>query len=96
MSTQHTPGPWSALARGALYELHAENDMIGIFKGTLIHDRKNARLIAAAPELLSALRQALPLLQELHDAEGYSSTTAHRALEAARSAIAKTEGAHDA
>lgn len=47
-------------------------------------------------ELKSALRQALPLLQELSDADEYASTTAHRALAAARSAIAKSKGANDA
>ena len=54
------------------------------------------RLHALNDELLEALRQSIPLLQELHDAEGYSSTTAHRALKAARSAIAKSERANNA
>ena len=47
-------------------------------------------------ELLSALRLALPILQEISDADGYASTTSHRALEAARVAIAKSEGARNA
>ena len=47
-------------------------------------------------ELLSALCLALPILQEISDADGYTSTTSHRALEAARIAIAKSEGANNA
>ena len=42
-------------------------------------------------ELLSALRQAMPLLQELSEADGYASTTSHRAFESARLAIEKSE-----
>lgn len=84
--SKHSHGHWV---------VGADWDSDGNARYTLIGCKKfcapDARLIAAAPDLLEALRQALPLLQEVSDAEGYASTTAHRALAAARSAIAKSE-----
>jgi hypothetical protein len=46
----------------------------------------NARLIAAAPDLLAALEQAVTSMQD----SGYSNS--HLAVRAARAAIAKTQG----
>ena len=74
----------------AAAELRRLHDMLG--KANAIARIRAERI----DELLDALRQALPLLQELSDADGYTSTTSHRALEAARIAIAKSEGANNA
>ena len=55
-------------------------------------DGANARLIAAAPELLQALEAALPHLEDREDRVG-SDHPLKRALTAARAAIAKARRA---
>lgn len=73
MSTQHTPGPWIEnvvpTSAGSAITIQSADHRIaiiyvdGIRKGIddelprSIENRANARLIAAAPELLAALRQ---------------------------------------
>jgi len=95
---KHTPGPWQLVAADD-YEIHSDavpeafphhckGDDLGRFValiGNRADDfgRANARLIAAAPELLEALRELL----DLHVAH-------HNSIEhaAARKAISKAEG----
>ncbi len=82
MSAQHTPGPWVAHQRlyapiefghyvtthdgltvcNVTYQLPTEIDG-QVVEATRI---SNARLIAAAPELLEALREAWPYVPEHH------------------------------
>lgn len=52
----------------------------------------NARLIAAAPDLLSALRALMESMEARLDGEG-GTPTEYREVEAARAAIAKVEDA---
>jgi hypothetical protein len=68
MSTKYTPGPWKTLSWGQTIAINS-NDYMGIAhinaggdsdKGIPSQlDRDNARLIAAAPELLEALQAIL-------------------------------------
>jgi len=56
MSTQHTPGPWYAVKA-----IHS-NDTTGVFSEEkkliyMTRDAADARLIAAAPDMLNALMQ---------------------------------------
>lgn len=80
---QHTPGPWSE-HDGQIY---AENDPKGrTFALIPYYDREpeqdaNARLIAAAPELLAALRWVIG-----------DDSSDEPCIVAARAAIAKAEG----
>ena len=83
----HTPGPWSAVEEGVYcsagpvvarvdgrgFEQYAPRD----------HQERdaNARLIAAAPDLLSALKSVVSL-----------SDRKHEAWDAAKAAIKKAEG----
>jgi len=79
---KHTPGPW-----------HPAHDQVVTDNDSLIcslsglrgpgYTQANARLIAAAPELLEALRGLLNALP---------SATTHPAISAARAAIAKATG----
>jgi hypothetical protein len=95
-NTQHTPGPWrigdagftvfGPPKPGALPETIAP-----------VKNRANARLIAAAPELLEVLEDVLPWLQKA-EAEGVFANCAApqgglRAINRARAAIAKATGA---
>lgn len=74
-----TPGPWLCFGR------YVETDDVVICE--VFNDRHNARLIAAAPELLEALQflMSAPHGEQLD-----------LAFEQAQDAIAKATGGHDA
>ena len=60
MSAKHTPGPWETLTFSN-HELQTDFAMVKIgsrahMVGCSEEDKANARLIAAAPELLEALK----------------------------------------
>ena len=89
MTTQHTPGPWihypddniiSTNGGRKLLEWQARSQ----FVSTIERDA-NARLIAAAPELLAALKRAEEWLEGWASAEPY--------LLDIRTAIARATGA---
>ena len=58
--TKHTPGPWFAGSSGRVYAEGGQN-LVASVNGTsaLPIPAANARLIAAAPELLAACEDAL-------------------------------------
>jgi hypothetical protein len=103
---KHTPGPWQARA-GAVFSgsegspcfiartAHPSREIDLCIRS--VEERwHNARLIAAAPALLGALRATLAPLAKA-EAEGVFSGCAipavgRKALEAARAAIALAEG----
>ena len=59
MKTKSSPGPWYLRHAFGKYELSYDDDMIADMKMSgLPEDADNARLIAAAPELLDAARFA--------------------------------------
>ena len=100
MTTKHTPGPWKAhptgLARSGLpeYEIHWSD--IGECIAERVHGEAEAHLIAAAPELLKALREVAQTLAwhqhgECRGFSDYLFSTAD-ALSMARAAIAKATG----
>lgn len=67
--TKHTPGPWrveNSLKNG--FEVWAPIDggsmRVAVTGHAYTFDKANAGLIAAAPEMLAALRLAYPLLTE--------------------------------
>ena len=71
MTTPHTPGPWR-LSYGKRFEydylLKAGKDTpIAYWSNFKIRTKKeskaNARLIAAAPDLLQALQEVMPMLE---------------------------------
>jgi hypothetical protein len=102
-----TPGPWSVMptptdvqhTHKIMYDCVQERRRIGAVCGVFAKDdgeaTDNARLIAAAPELLMSLRAALNELIELYeeaypDDESDNDTTV--AIDAGLAAIAKAEG----
>jgi hypothetical protein len=96
MGTQHTPGPWGVQddhGRRYVETLKGNDDSICEVhrraKGGILSDAEfhaNARLIAAAPELLRALDMAVTEESAYGEANGW--------IEVARAAIAKaTEAA---
>jgi hypothetical protein len=85
---QNTPAPWTAAAYPDQYRIDGHNGQIVlIIRDGLIPMREDARLIAAAPDLLAALVELLP-----HAARVIQGTTEGQPLlEAARAAIARVE-----
>jgi hypothetical protein len=86
MTTKHTPGPWSERIRNDLdATIQGAGGEIVAFVN-LIHcdgfGNDNTRLIAAAPDLLAALKRLLD--------PGFSGR--HSAEQQARAALAKAEG----
>ena len=71
MTTQHTSGPWSVI-KGSPQAgiITAPNRSLGIAEvfGGGETDIANARLIAAAPQMLAALRAALEAMGDSYDA----------------------------
>jgi hypothetical protein len=85
----HTPGPWrtdssqiKALEHGHWYSVASVNSK----KLTADGNSANARLIACAPELLSALQWALDQIEDDLDPDHQA------ALEAAHAVVAKALG----
>jgi len=88
--SKHTPGPWSYegvpgwanswYVRNAERQIICSTDVIGRFGGD-----ENARLIAAAPDLLAALQ----LIETDKDGDGFICV---EAMNLVRAAIAKATG----
>jgi hypothetical protein len=111
---QHTQGPWiisldpryptepciDAVIDGVVWHVALCHNAAGPGEGSA---EANARLIAAAPELLATLKEALPVLRadvekqtaasaELPSVESISLRTARSRYEAAVSVLAKIAG----
>lgn len=91
MSAQHTPGPWTFEAGDhgkdgfEVYSQHlAMRARVTGANGDVAVRRANARLIAAAPELLHACEQAVEWLEGWASADPY--------IGVLRAAIAKATG----
>jgi hypothetical protein len=71
MTTNHTPGPWNTDDTKSFYVFAAEQS--GVTHGPFVANAStaaNARLIAAAPDLLAALRQCLVIVDAHRRAAG--------------------------
>lgn len=75
---KHTPGPWLLSHHNAPIADTGDYDLVTTIDGSDNHrvadwfngsevDEANAKLIAAAPELLSALKAVLPLVKHTDD-----------------------------
>lgn len=96
-NTQHTQGPWVAdietypiMVRSQtetwplVDELGNEEGRAGAFIANTGDNKANARLIAAAPELLESLRDCLDFCEKTRGADGI--------VEVIRAAIARATG----
>ncbi len=108
MSAKHAPGPWRAIAptdegEGAQFinwfvgsdvpavEGLAPKTLVSVMQATA-YSEGNARLIAAAPDMLDAL-WLFARMSPSHPPAGISKTAWEAALSSASAAIAKAEGA---
>ena len=99
--SKHTPGPWIAGDdESSDFFLVGPHDGDGIVYQPVVklHNESNARLIAAAPELLEALKACLPYLEGMSDKLKIATASPEVAvlnvrIVKARAAIAKAEEA---
>lgn len=93
----HTPGPWEVAIPGEVDEHYAVLDGFGHTASVYGHPEQtstalaNAHLIAAAPDLLAALRDCRDWLVAICDSNNLEATE-RGYLEAATAAIEKAEG----
>jgi hypothetical protein len=88
MNTKHTTGPWRIGDAGITVFGPPNGKPSPEIIATDIRNKANARLIAAAPELLEALQGVTRILEAFSYTTTLGKTQAQR-LEAARAAIAK-------
>jgi hypothetical protein len=88
----HTPGPWAAIDNGHCWSVESKSHWIASTQFCFATETEaNARLIAAAPELLAALVELVKQHKNIRAAESYP-TTNSPATDAADAAIAKATG----
>ena len=106
MSMKHTPGPWHTVSVYADTEVQTQDGaLVAVVTPVRCESAENARLIAAAPELLAALlliTQADPCIAKTTDDELRAAMEDEgeeqevreqaRAFLAARAAVAKATG----
>ena len=97
MTVSHTPGPWESSAPGTQAIHYRGQDVATVHCGNKAW-KANARLIAAAPEMLEALRLCAQFVGGAGLNDGIGNTLAdgtveclkrHEAAELIRAAIAK-------
>lgn len=94
MKGAHTPGPWQS---GFDLRVLATDDRATVVcqvSGAPTNPvaRADARLIAAAPDLLDAARLTVLHFQRTHASGGFQGDDEHEAWAALNAAIAKAEG----
>ena len=91
---KHTPGPWKTLKTfgGVTHVMTQDDKSIALLRGYKHPYSANARLIAAAPDLLDVVKEANAELERLNDPRGFVSIRQMRIMEKARAAIAKATG----
>lgn len=99
MNTKHTPGPWTVKGRKMEARIHGnvEGGPVAIVPyvtewASNVYDEANARLIAAAPDLLAALVKLEDFMrwaQDNADTRGFLDAVDHANVTQAQQAIAK-------
>ena len=84
-------GPWKIKNGKNYYHIHGDQEVALVENWMNETPRANARLIAAAPDMLEALRYAVEYLEANPDDDDEYTPVRDR-LHAARAAIAKAEG----
>jgi hypothetical protein len=89
---KHTPGPWHVFKDSSIYSKHADYTLAEMVAGMTVEEwDANARLMAAAPELLEALQSFLNWSDSVYYGEDTRRELV-RAKDKARAAIVKATG----
>lgn len=93
MTNKHTPGPWLIVRERG--DINIVSDTVPyvaqVFPCPAVDVDYNARLIAAAPDLLAALEDALDAV-EFHCIGKYQTASGPKLIDVIRAAIAKAKG----
>jgi hypothetical protein len=107
MKQKHTPGPWrwhghylmqdvpgidNPYSTPAGYPIADDGSAGDEYSPTIDTDGPNARLIAAAPELLASLKTLVDAVEDHDNPVDQGLAAHHDSMQAARAAIAKAEG----
>ena len=84
--TLYTSGPWESKDQWGYIKIHSEGNGVCAIHGLGVNSQANARLIAAAPDLLDALDWALRQIEDDLDPDHQA------AFETARSTLRKAKG----
>lgn len=92
--SKHTPGPWNlyddTASTGRIEIVALGKTVARIYRSVPEEDLPNARLIAAAPDLLEALRGVVAMIDSLNSA--YGSEQVDSVVSNGRAVIAKATG----
>ena len=90
---KHTPGPWEYKFDMAGHDVRAKSKLIAAL-GVLPEITQNGHLIAAAPDMLEALKGLFEHCAMVHKhwGDGDNTKQADAAIKAGEAAIAKAEG----
>lgn len=95
-NAKHTPGPWVAragLSNWSITTAYGQRTFaIALINSERVEQEVNARLIAAAPELLEALKALMGHDDKIQVAIGGNLRYVGAFMDRARAAIAKAEG----
>lgn len=83
--TDYTSGPWEAKDQWGYIKIHSKDEGVCAVHGLGVNSQANARIIAAAPDLLDALKALMATEDMLRDPKC-------KVMKSARLAIAKAEG----
>ncbi len=92
-AAKHTPGPWYAIGPDVYKDLFGKQYPVAACDDWSDDTEHNARLIAAAPELLDALRDAMQAVEVFHGPIAWEVFRDHSPeMKRWRAAIAKATG----
>lgn len=102
-TAQHTPGPWIVKPifyhkskHIQIYEIRTKEDILALVYPHLIKSEHNARLIAAAPDLLATLETAIAqfdlVVRALALGQAVSLSSLQNCAASARATIEKARG----
>lgn len=90
--TKHTPGPWQANKWAPGYSISAPDSQYTVCNLSDCNNAEaNARLIAAAPDMLEACQQIIND-SDMDAIHGAGRSVTHDAIDKVRAAIAKARG----
>lgn len=92
-TTKHTPAPWTVGHFNDVRSSDGYHSIANVSSAFELPAKANARLIAAAPDLLSALEDAEFLLRKAANLAGPMQDSFMRSAEDARAAIRKATNA---
>lgn len=91
MNTKHTPGPWRVEQTTTKFRLLCSDGAILAINGGMIPVKADASLIAAAPDLLDALKGLARIVEAFSYTTQLGKTQRER-LETARAILKRIEG----